>query len=174
MAKDQARKKHPYPYLISPVTLADANGKQRDDWHVLNRFLRVEALLRSATVQQMYRSDDGSEHSAVRLFIKYGITWEVLKGEHHRYLSQKKEGRSYYAPIVPPLDSHAAELAGHAGIVDMNELSRLFPAGAEHWNEYLLRDEPRFLHLQIDASFKPETIIKALRPILKERHKKAV
>ena len=73
-------RRRPYPYRISPVDCPDAATLKRlDPWHV-QEFFRVELLLRSQPVMDLYRSEETSPTSSMKLLFQYGFGWEVLGG----------------------------------------------------------------------------------------------
>lgn len=162
-------KPEPYPYRIPEVKCPEvAVLKRLDPWHLLE-FIRIEVLLRSSTVHRFFTQRKGSKNMEAQLFMKYGFMWSVLKGSHHRYLTPNYEVPSHGVNFPR---GAAAELWARAGILDMTENTKQYPSSVDLWRYFLLGDDPRFLYLQIDTAYKPETILKALRPILVERHKK--
>jgi hypothetical protein len=79
-------KAEPYPYAILAVKRSDIPTIEKlDAWKVLE-FFRIEALLRSRTVQALYKEDEGSDESERKLFKQYGFTWSVLEGSHYHLL----------------------------------------------------------------------------------------
>ena len=80
-------KRRPYPYRISPVDCPDgATLKRLDPWQV-QEFFRVELLLRSQSVMDLYKSEEISPTSSIRLLFQYGFGWDVLQGEPHHCLT---------------------------------------------------------------------------------------
>ncbi len=98
-------KNHPYPYEIPKIENFDPKSQgQLDPWDILE-FLRVEALLRSPKVHQLYKAspptvwteDDEfrlSKEDALKLIWEdslrdaydVGNGWLTLRGFHHRLL----------------------------------------------------------------------------------------
>ncbi len=169
------RKLNPYPYSIPPVTCPDDTTLQQLDAKNVLEFFRVEALLRSKPVMQLYQREGRSSKSDRTLQTRpyslyYG--WRVLNGKHHHLLVPE-----------PSLSLH------RAGIVELWKTLSDWDAMKECWKEFnpefdyedvfedprqdIESDDPRYLYIGIDAAHPPERIIGALRPILKQRHKAA-
>jgi|APIni6443716594_1056825.scaffolds.fasta_scaffold3686889_1 hypothetical protein len=79
-----------YPYSIPPVACPAKDMSQKlNPWRVLE-FFRVEALLRSQKVMDLYK-DNGTDEQFRSLY-KVEKGWEVLRGAHHVYLSLDDPG----------------------------------------------------------------------------------
>lgn len=168
MAKSPARQKHPYPYSIPEVKCPDADVLKALHSAQILEFFRIEALLRSSSVQHLYHECKmTSGRMAERpLFTRYGICWDVLDGAHHQLLTP--DPMFIKPPWFPPLPTSQPELLARAGVIDIGASAK---EGHAHAWSYLMQDSnPRFLFLAIDTMTKAETIITALRPILQERN----
>src|SRR5690349_132899 len=83
---DADSEQSPYPFAIPPAHRPDhATTKKLNIWDV-QEFFHIELLLRSTTVQMIYRTGATGPESTVVLALTYGFTWDVLQGSHHRYL----------------------------------------------------------------------------------------
>jgi hypothetical protein len=83
------RKSESYPYPIAEVICPPDHVLNKIDPWICLEFFRIEALLRSPTVHQLYRNAqrggmttqlDAKEHNFF-LFDLYGITWEICPPE---------------------------------------------------------------------------------------------
>jgi hypothetical protein len=81
----------PYPFAIAPVHCPDNKASTLNVWNV-QEFFRIELLLRSHTVQMIYRLGAAGPKSTLVLGLIYGMTWDVLQGSHHRYLQASSGG----------------------------------------------------------------------------------
>ena len=155
------RKGTPYPYPIRGVECPPDSVLERIDPWLILEFFRVEALLRSPTVQQLYRmhmsslsSDPSlSTEGNLLLFSRYGISWANINSVDHHFL----------------LNPHPVQSLTQAGITDMGAIIK--DGQSEFWNLTMKSDTPQYVYLAINAAFPPETILKALKPVLKERNK---
>ena len=76
-----------YPYTIPPVNCPDPKtAKKLDPWSV-QEFFRIEFLLRSPTVMELFRTQGTNPRSSGQLLLQYEIPWTVLDGAHHGYLT---------------------------------------------------------------------------------------
>lgn len=144
------KRKVPYPYDIPSIECPPEKIlKKLNGWNVLE-FLRIEALLRSPTVQTAFRK--GYFNFRRELSDNFRVLpWKVLEGEHH-CLIQK------------------THLWPDGGVIDVSALRKNLSAAAVIDAMSLHYDNPRFLHLQIDLTVPHKTLILALR--LKLRDKK--
>ncbi len=180
--------------LPPPPSIEAAPLKKMDPWLMLE-FIRVEALLRSETLQDLYlnrvirppgrssgstrsqRQREKTKEYKTEIFRRYGILWNVLKGAHHAWL---KPGRKEYWMPRPLRPRHEAwRLWKKTGVLDLRELARDWTNRRSErvesaWFEWFSGKAPdRILLLQLDAGFPPETIIKGLRPLLRASHRTA-
>jgi hypothetical protein len=109
-------------------------------------FFRVEALLRSEEVQNLYREGVNGK----TLFDRYKIYWDALEGKHHEYLSPVR--------------------LEDAGLVDMDSWGQRPSGSALELATPIKHDTSRYLHLQIDCAHPPSRIITALKYLLKIKH----
>ena len=186
----------PYPYSIPPAPQLDSESlKKLDLWNALE-FFRVEALLRSESAQTLYRqiSKQGDESVPTdrlerwklltrHVFKRKGETasnvsrilssntlredlfvddgWLVLWGAHHRYLRPD--------PFLEPAKQSEYDISD--GILDLSAFAR---EGNLDWLKLrhdLEQKQKLFLFVRIECSVPPETNLKALRPLLRDRHK---
>jgi hypothetical protein len=137
----------PYPYKILAPEVDEKTLSNISLWDALE-FFRIEALLRSEVVQSLYKKNA----TGGTLNDRYGITWDVLDGDHHALLRSSTREK--------------------AGIVDLSKWERI-PTGSALQVISPIRDDPsRFLRLQLDCAVPPTTMIKALWPLLVERHRR--
>lgn len=141
------------PYRIPEFDKPDITAIKRLDRSKALEFLRIEALLRSKAVWELYRSD--KQRTGTILKDNYAVAdgWNILLGAHHR-LIQPFQAKWVLAP----------------GIIDLQAMAKEqepFFIGA------MIRDRthPRLLDLCLDTIYPPNTIWKALQPILKKRHR---
>lgn len=142
----------PYPHPLLPLPALDmAMIKLLDPWNVWEVF-RVEALLRSETVMQLFIARPiGSPDESKELFSRYGIGWNVLQGSHHHYLEAERQP---------------------SGIVDLRQkMGPVLIGNWMHWKEFRLPLAPHRLYLEIDSTVPPKTLLKTLGPLLREQHK---
>lgn len=139
---------HPLPTL---PRLKEGLIKTLDPWNVWEVF-RIEALLRSKTVMQLFSARPaGSPEESKELLSRYGISWDVLEGAHHYYLEAEKQP---------------------SGIVDLRQrMGPVLIGNWMHWKEFRLPLAPHRLFLEIDSTVPPKTLLKTLGPLLREQHK---
>jgi len=162
---NQTQQCHPYPYPVPGLSpLEPETVKHVNPWAVLE-FLRIEALLRSKTVMELYRSEGPRLESGVKLMLRYRVNWSVLEGSHHRYLDAPSSSLETAAPGIWLLSlNNLMWLAGALSNLaekESSDLQELF----EHWVG------SEMLWLCIDGSLPPDLVIKALRPILARQSK---
>lgn len=73
---------------------------------VLLDFLKVEALLRSEEVNKAYKSGKSPK---ARLLISYGISLDVLKGQHHAPFTLATEFSDFARDVKVPVAVRSAE-----------------------------------------------------------------
>lgn len=156
----------PYPYPIPRVDIGPdlEAAKKLNPWAV-QEFLRIEALLRSKTVMDLYRAEGRTLTSDVMLLLKFRFNWTVLDGSHHRYLDPRSE---YKMPVPGIWVLTVEELMWLAGA--LSALAKQEPSTLNqqffHWVQ------EKVLWLCIDPALPPEVALKALRPVLTQRHTK--
>jgi len=165
---------HSYPYPIPQVKCPpDAILQKIDPWEALEFFLN-EALLRSSKVHELYREAEATakNHSNklsdydFLLFDPHGITWTVITGEHHELLRPKP---APFRPHWVPLPAPQPELLARAGITDVG--ASVKEGHSWFWNLAMNAADPRHVYLAIDIAYPPETILKALKPMLRARNR---
>jgi hypothetical protein len=160
----QTRQRDPYPYPLPGLSpLEPETVKNVNPWAVLE-FLRIEALLRSKTVMELYRSEGPRLESGVKLMLRYRVNWSVLEGSHHRYLDAPSSLETAAPGIWLLSLNNLMWLAGALSSLTEKESSDR-QESFFHW----VRNE--MLWLCIDGSLPPDLVIKALRPILAQRSK---
>jgi hypothetical protein len=141
---------HRYPYRMPrfPV-LSEEELASINPWDIFE-FIRCEALLRSTTLQKMFRD----HATAAELREKYRIPWKVLDGAHH--------------DLPVPEDDLT-----RAGVRDEEVMRNRCtgPAGILIVDRVLVYGSDRYLHLQIDCAHPPKRILAALSPLLTKRHR---
>lgn len=145
----------PYPYKIPPVDCPSQEIlNQLTPWHVLE-FLRVEALLRTSTVADIYKSNLTQKEKQRKLYSIYRIYWDVFEGWHHQYLrpEAKFEWTSDVGGFIGP------------GVSDISVM-----AGFEDLNQKILNAPRRLLYVEIDTAFPSKHVLKGLATELRARH----
>ncbi len=165
------KKAEPYPYEIPPIEyLKDRNPKNLNPWDVQELF-RVEALLRSKTVMDLYRQSFSSSQKRSQLtdslYVHYSVFpgWWVLKGRHH-YL-MRDQTKSKYSKVQP------FHTSGISNLKTSHKLTSQTPDKGEKAFEYLkesiLSENPKYLYLRIDATYSTQKIISGLRMLIAEQ-----
>ena len=159
-------KRRRHPYRIPPVSCPDAATLKRlDPWHV-QEFFRVELLLRSQPVMDLYRSEEISPTSSMKLLLQYGFGWEVLGGAPYHCLKPKK------GPLgaIPGLTVWNTDT-----LAQLIEVLQKLSSGmsVSERQEMMARFQERFLCLLADPALPPDTVLKALRPELEARHRRS-
>jgi len=164
-----------YPYNIPPSFCPPPDVlKKADPWYVLE-FLRIEALLRSDDVCQLYKDtfaqwNDENQFSDT-MFIEHGVFWgwHILDAAHHAYL---------VPAAMEELDRLSGRLHDDAGISDLqaffrNRIKMGFPfkEDAVMVCERMVNDDPRYIWIRIDAAQAPHSVLAALEEKLKRLHK---
>lgn len=158
------QQRHPYPYPLPGLSpLEPEVVRNFNPWAVLE-VLRIEALLRSKGVMELYRSEGPTPGSGLKLMLRYRVNWSVLEGSHYRYLDAPSSLETA-APGISVLSlNNLMWLAGALSSLNEKETSDLQELFF-HWMQ------SETLWLCIDASLPPDVVIKTLRPILAQRSK---
>jgi hypothetical protein len=157
----------PYPYTIPPATYPDlATIETLDPWHV-QEYFRIELLLRSRTVMEMYRPDETALQSPgnLRLMLRYGFGWYVLQGAPYHCLKPQT------GPIgaIPGLATFSPE----EFTLLLQVLQNLSATLSETERQFMYEQfRTRFFCAFIDPNLPPDLIMKALLPRLNQRHQK--
>ena len=156
--KTYLRKIRPFPSL-SPETM------QRLNPVCIGEFLRIEALLRSMVMFNIYRRGRQSGERDLKDF--YQVDWGIFRGRHHILLKPRAKWVTIRLVRWP-----RSLLRPQSGIEDLADLILCTPRSLD-LDPVLtgLAKDASSLLLKINAAFPPERIIKALRDLLKERHK---
>lgn len=153
-----------YPYTIPPPRRPDAATLKRlDPWHV-QEFFRVELLLRSKTVIDLYRAKGISPTSHIALLIRFGFGWDVLQGDPHHCLKPRAGPMGAIPGLAIWETDKLAQVAAFLNVLlqEMRESEKQGLVKA-------LR--ARFIGLWVDPALPPETVLRALGPELRRRHK---
>jgi hypothetical protein len=152
-----------YPFAIAPVHYPDSKPSTLNVWNV-QEFFRIELLLRSQTVQTLYRRGGIGPESTVVLGLLYGMTWDVLQGSHHRYIRASPGGGETIPGFSIMTFTQLASL--------LDTLNQFLSKQPEELRTQLLTNlYTRFLGLMIDPALPPDTVLRAIRPTLEARHK---
>ena len=154
----------PYPFAIPPVHRPDDDDASPLHVWDVQEFFRIELLLRSTTVQTIYRVGATGPESTVILGLMYGFTWDVLQGSHHRYL----RAPSGPTDTIPGLSVMTFKKFADTLDTLHTFLSRL---PNEFGIQLVKNVHDRFLGLWIDPAIPPDTVLSAIRPAVEERHK---
>lgn len=163
-----------YPFDIPSIHLpSDEEIDKIEPWEGLE-FLRIEALLRSESVAQLYRDtyskwnkDDTFTDS---LFIEHSVIWgwHVLEGVHQVYLhpellreSNRVFGLPHEQEGVWDLSEYLSD-AVKAGKTLSQEVARL--------GRMISQEDPRYMWVRIDVARPPHTILRGLEKRLKAIH----
>jgi hypothetical protein len=171
MPANPSVKAQSYPYQIPPLEyLKESNPNKLDPWEV-QEFFRIESLLRSSEVIQLYKktySPAEKGHALTdSLYIKYRVVpgWLVLRGYHHSLMREYPRGK----------DSETQPFR-RSGLTDLrtsHKRNSTTPDGGEKSWQYLkssiLSNDPRFIYLRIDASYPTKIIMEALRKRIKQQ-----
>lgn len=154
----------PYPYKILPVQCpTPVVLKQLNPWNV-QEFFRVELLLRSRTLMDSYRTSPPSPENNLLLFWNHGVTWEVLKGAHHRYLSSSTRAQ----PVIPGITRITfQELLLHQYV-----FWKLMESQDETPRHAMMNKiQDHFFGFWIDPSLPPTLVLQGLRAAVDERYR---
>lgn len=161
------RKPSPYPYTIPPVAYPNpATIKTLDPWHV-QEFFRIELLLRSPTVMSMYHPEETALQSPnnLTLMVRYGFGWYVLQGAP--YHSLKPHTGPIGAGAIPGLSIFSPEAFPLLLPILQHLSTPLSDTEKQVMGEHFRR---RFFCALIDPNLPPDLVMKALLPVLKQRH----
>jgi hypothetical protein len=159
------REPRPYPYTIPRATSPNlATIKTLDPWHV-QEFFRIELLLRSRTVMSMYHPEETALQSPgnLTLLLRYGFGWHVLQGAPYHNL------KPHTGPLgaVPGLSTHSPEEITLLLQMLLNLSATLSDTERQAMGE---RFRTRFFCAFIDPNLPPALVMKALLPVLNQRH----
>lgn len=175
----------PYPYTIPPVECPSAEMvKHLDPWYVLE-FFRIEALLRSDTVEALYQKTFNSwnreDLESDPLTLKYNVIggWRVLEGVHHTFhLYQDKSIHPEWAVTDeelggPPYEDVIGPGVRNLRVLLENNLDEFeeLMEGVTNPSRHGLDKPTRALWLAIDPARAPEAVINTLRAFLHREHK---
>lgn len=161
---NQTQQRDPYPYPLPELSPLEPETVENVNPWALLEVLRIEALLRSKTVMELFRSEGPTLGSGVKLMLRYRVNWSILEGSHHRYLDTPSSLETAAPGIWLLSLNNLMWLAGALSSLaeqERSDLQELF----FHW----ARNE--MLWLCIDGSLPPDVVIKSLRPILAQRSK---
>ena len=162
---DQGSIPKPYPYRIPLAKCPDpAAIKKLDQWNV-QEFIRIELLLRSQTVMELYNIEGSGSPNTVKLIREFGFRWNVLEGAHHNYLLAS------IAPInaLPGF----TVLTPEELLRSVDVLDTLVPTGSDtEKKEIIGRFFDRVLCLLIDPNLPPKKVLSVLRLVLEKRYNK--
>ncbi len=169
-----AKKVTSYPYTIPPLpTFFPQALSHHGSWNALE-FFRIEALLRSKKVMEVYRRTykkyTKTNRTIDALFLDFAVMdgWNVLNGSHHKLIS------------IEPIGIHHLFYTPDCGIRDLRWVIAGRPKTIFEPNDYLVHwlkgsnDKflaERYLTLRIDTAHPPDRILKALKIELERRHK---
>jgi len=159
------REPRPYPYTIPRATSPNlATIQTLDPWHV-QEFFRIELLLRSRTVMSMYHPEETALQSPgnLTLLLRYGFGWHVLQGAPYHNL------KPHTGPLgaVPGLSTHSPEEITLLLQMLLNLSATLSDTERQAMGE---RFRTRFFCAFIDPNLPPALVMKALLPVLNQRH----
>lgn len=160
-----AREQSPYPYTIPRATYPDpVTTKPLDPWHV-QEFFRIELLLRSRTVMSMYHPEETAVQSPgnLTLMLRYGFGWYVLQGAPYHCL------KPHTGPIgaIPGLSTFSPEALTLLLQMWQHLSTTLSDTERQVMGEQFRR---RFFCAFIDPNLPPDLVMKALSPVLTQRH----
>ena len=145
-------KRKSYPYFIPRVLPPDSEKLAKlSPWNVVE-FFRIEVLLRSDEVMELYRTRMTKSGVSTDIMTGYGFDWHVLHGTHHRYLDPERQfvkGASLGRSIGP-------------GVIDVSDW-----VGGDEASGI---PSPDCLYLEIDTTVPPKKILDVLEPLLRQRH----
>lgn len=162
-------KRNSYPYHIPSIEhLKDKELKDpssNDVWE----FFRIEALLRSKGLIDLYQETfgPGAKKDYREIIKEYGILdrWEILKGSHHslvlkfyRDVEEQVTGQPYLKWGIHDLqiDLLQESEANHQALM-------------ESLREQMKEKNSPFLWLEIDSRYPPTTILNKLKQMLKAK-----
>jgi len=75
---NQTRQRDPYPYPLPELSPLEPETVENVNPWALLEVLRIEALLRSKTVMELFRSEGPTLGSGVKLMLRYRVNWSIL------------------------------------------------------------------------------------------------
>lgn len=159
MSVNPSVKAQPYPYQIPPIEYLKVGDLNKlDPWDV-QEFFRIEALLRSLKVMELYEKthSNSMKGSSDSLYMNYRVYpgWNVLESSHH-----------YLLDITRP---------GVNNLKEMFEFSRVNCGAApkEWWlkefRDALLADDPTFLYLKINAKNPKQKLLRDIGKLIDQQ-----
>jgi hypothetical protein len=157
MAKRAVRIAQRYPYRIHQAELPEHTELMSSSWNWLE-FMRIEALLRSPVIHEMYlsRRNDGE------LYKKYGFTWSILNGSHHELLTRPDRRITDVDDIV--LDPDDKELWNRTGVSKLNVAALMREPSANYGSD--------FACLVVDLTRDPKTLKRGVETWLRQQNRK--
>src|SRR5262245_10369759 len=146
---------HPYPYDITPVECPPAAVSKSLNRRDVLEFFRVEALLRSERVMQLYEQTienlDYNDPRTDTLLMKYAVYggWSVVYGEHHCIL---------FPDQMREIKRNNAFHFQSDGILDLSSVLNSpdervdLPSEPEFLLSEINKNEPRYLWVRIDTA----------------------
>ena len=156
-------KKIVYPYPILPVSCPNSEVLPQLDVWAVQEFFRIECLLRSEAVMNLYRTEGVTPQSQVLVLWEFGFPWSVFQGSHHIYLSLCP-GQTLPIPGVTIFNF--TELYEAFRVI----LQFLTTQPDEQKQQALQKFESRFIALVCDPALPPARIKDALHPLLEKRY----
>jgi len=174
-----------YPYKIPPLpTFFLQTLTHCGSWEALE-FFRIEALLRSKKVMEVYRrtykkyiktnrtTDKLFASTTDKLFTDFAVHdgWKVLNGSHHKLIciepiEQFSRHHLFFTPDCGISDLRWAIVERSKPNRESNDLLVRWLKGVD---DCFLAE--RHLTLRIDTAYPPDRILKALKIELERRHK---
>ena len=155
----------PYPYTIPRATYPNPSTiKTLDPWHV-QEFFRIELLLRSRTVMSMYHPEETALQSPgnLTLMLRYGFGWYVLQGAPYHSL------KPHTGPIgaIPGLCTFSPE-----ELILLLQMLHNLSTTLSDTERHVMNEQFRkwFFCAFINPHLPPALVMKALLPVLKQRH----
>ena len=159
------REPKPYPYTIPHATCPNpATMKKLDAWHV-QEFFRIELLLRSRIVMEMYQPEDTALDSpgSLTLMLRYGFGWYVLQGAPYHCL------KPHTGPLgaIPGLSCFSPDQL----TLLLQVLQNLSTTLSDTERQFMIEQfRTRFFCAFIDPNLPPALVMKALLPVFNQRH----
>jgi len=141
----KVRPQHPRRYSITPLPTLTAEQLATLDRSKMDECFRIEFLLRSEHLQDLFRRDRKRTGNALRERYKILDGWDILKGSHHTLLEPRVQ-RHFLAD----------------GILDLTAMARDMVA-----LDATIRDSKSgILYVGLDPRYLPGKLWKALKPRL--------
>ncbi len=137
----------------------------------VEEFIRIEALLRSETVKDLYarqRTSNDTEMDLLQWTYAVEFGWKVLEGAHWVYLDPKYSSkfnarRLPWLKRIPESVWIKGDKVGQGEILDLAQLAKVQPP-------IVLPPESEYHYLLIAKSCPPSNVLKALTPFLTQAH----